>query len=59
MLPFERAKAYKMRMEAIQRTAGRPSKGEKENSPKILANFRNNDERDEKAGVSGDTIRHG
>ena len=58
MLPSERAKAYKMRMEAIKRTAGRPSKSEKENSPKISANFRSDDELGEKAGVSGDTIRN-
>ena len=58
VLPSERAKAYKMRMEAIKRTAGRPAKSEKENSPKISANFRSDDELGEKAGVSGDTIRN-
>lgn len=58
VLPSERAKAYKMRMEAIKRTAGRPSKSEKENSPKFSANFRSDDELGEKAGVSGDTIRN-
>lgn len=58
VLPSERAKAYKMRMEAIKRTAGRPSKSGKENSPKISANFRCDDELGEKAGVSGDTIRN-
>ena len=58
VLPSERAKAYKMRMEAIKRTAGRPSKSEKENSPKISANFRSDDELGILAGVSGDTIRN-
>lgn len=55
ILPSERAKAYKMRMEAIKRKAGRSTK---ENPPKISANFRSDDQLGEKAGVSGDTIRN-
>ena len=58
VLPSERAKAYKMRMEAIKRSAGRPRKEEKENAPKISANFRSDDAVGELAGVSGDTVRN-
>lgn len=57
-LPSERAKAYKMRMEAMKRKAGRPTKDEKENSPKISANFRSDDAVGEQAGISGDTVRN-
>ena len=45
VLPSERAKAYKMRLEAIKRTAGRPKKEisdkepTSENSPNYSANF--------------------
>ena len=35
ILPSERAKAYKLRMEAIKKKAGRPQKEENQNSPKI------------------------
>jgi len=58
ILPSERAHAYKMRMEAIKRKAGRPRKEEKENSPKHSANFRSDDSVGELAGVSGDTVRN-
>lgn len=58
ILPSERAHAYKMRMDAIKRKAGRPGKYEKENSPKISANFRSDDSVGEMAGVSGDTVRN-
>ena len=44
VLPSERAKAYKMRLEAIKRTAGRPRKDLSENSPNNSANFRSDDE---------------
>ena len=37
----ERVRAFKMRTEAAKRKAGRPRKGEKENSPKISANYWN------------------
>ena len=53
--PSERAKAYKMKLEAIKRQAGRPSK---ENAPNNSANFRSDDEIGEKMGVSGDTVRN-
>ncbi|MBQ7299788.1 MAG: ParB/RepB/Spo0J family partition protein, partial [Clostridia bacterium] len=58
ILPSERAQAYKMKLEAIKRRAGRPSKDAAENSPKISANFRSDDEIGSDAGVSGDTIRN-
>ena len=55
ILPSERAKAYKMKLDAIKRQAGRPSK---ENAPKISANLRSDDEIGEKMGMSGDTVRN-
>lgn len=53
ILPSERAKAYKMKMEAVKRRAGRPEK----NSPQVAANFRSDDEVAKAENVSGDTIR--
>ena len=58
LLPSERAYAYKMRMEALKRKAGRPKKAESKNSPKISANFRSDDSIGEKAGICGDTVRN-
>ena len=58
LLPSERAYAYKMRMEALKRKAGRPKKAESKNSPKISANFRSDDSIGENAGISGDTVRN-
>ena len=58
ILPSERAKAYKLRMEAVKKKAGRPQQEEDQNSPKISANFRSDDSIGELAGVSGDTIRN-
>ena len=58
ILPSERAKAYKMKLDAIKRRAGRPSKDEQENAPNVSANFRSDDSIGELAGVSGDTIRN-
>ena len=57
-LPSERAKAYKMRLEAIKRTAGRPRKDLSENSPNHSANFRSDDEVGNLEGISGDTVRN-
>lgn len=57
-LPSERAKAFKMRMEAAKRKAGRPRKEVTENVPKISTNFRSDDVVGELAGVSGDTVRN-
>ncbi len=53
LLPSEKAFAYKMKMEAVKRQAGRP----KSNSPQLAANFRSDDEIAKQAGLSGDTIR--
>ncbi|MBR1811011.1 MAG: ParB/RepB/Spo0J family partition protein [Clostridia bacterium] len=39
VLPSERAKAYKMRLEAIKRTAGRPRKDLSENAPNNSASL--------------------
>lgn len=64
VLPSERAKAYKMRLEAIKRTAGRPRKELSDNnplsgnSPNNSANFRSDDEVGIVDGVSGDTVRN-
>ena len=54
VLPSERAQAYKMKLEAVKRQAGRPSN----NSPKISANCRSDDEIGEQMGISGDTLRN-
>ena len=58
VLPSERAKAYKMRLEAIKRTAGRPRKDLSENVPNHSANFRSDDEVGNVDGISGDTVRN-
>ena len=64
VLPSERAKAYKMRLEAIKRTAGRPRKvlsdnePLSENAPNNSANFRSDDEVGNVDGISGDTVRN-
>lgn len=54
ILPSERAKAYKMRMEAMKRQGARTDL----TSPNISAKFRSDDELGQKVGVSGDTIRN-
>ena len=53
ILPSERAQAYKMKLEAIKRKAGRPSK----NSLQNASNFRSDDEVAKFANISGDTVR--
>lgn len=58
ILPSERAKAYKLRMEAVKKKAGRPQKEEEQNSPKFSAKFRSDDSVGDEAGVSGDTVRN-
>ena len=50
ILPSERAKAYKMKMEAIKRQGARTDL----TSPKISAKFSSDDEVGQDAGVSGD-----
>ena len=54
ILPSERDKAYKMRMEAMKRQGARTDL----TSPNISAKFRSDDELGQEVGVSGDTIRN-
>ena len=54
LLPSEKAFAYRMKLEAMKRTAGRPKK---ENAPQPAANYRSDDAAAETFGVSGDTVR--
>ena len=54
ILPSERAKAYKMRMEAMKRQGARTDL----TSPNNSAKFRSDDELGQEVGVSGDTIRN-
>lgn len=58
VLPSERAKAYKLRMEAIKRKAGRPPKEQMNFSPNHSADFRSDDTVGQVEGVSGDTVRN-
>lgn len=55
--PIEKAKALKMKMEALKRQAGRPPKEQENNSPQVAANFRSDDEAAKGTGMSGDTVR--
>ncbi len=57
ILPSEKAQAYRMKLEAIKRRAGRPPKEADNNSPHVAANFRSDDEVAREAGISGDTVR--
>lgn len=50
--PMEKAKALKMKMEAIRRQAGRPPKGQENNSPNNSANFRSDDEIGAEMGIA-------
>lgn len=54
LLVSEKAFAYRMKLEAMKRTAGRPKK---ENAPQPAANYRSDDAAAETFGVSGDTVR--
>ena len=54
ILPSERAKAYKLKMEALKRQGARTDL----TSPKISAKFRSDDSIGDEAGVSGDTVRN-
>ena len=58
ILPSERAQAYKMKLEAIKRRAGRRTKEAADNSPNNSANFRSDDEIGAAMGMSGDTVRN-
>lgn len=54
ILPSERAFSYKMKMEAMRRQAGRPTK---ENSRQVVANFSTADLIGEKTGESGRQVQ--
>ena len=57
ILPSEKAKAYKMKMDAMKRRAGRPSK---ENSTPVAGNFKGKETADligVQCGESGDQVR--
>lgn len=53
LLPSEKAFAYRMKLEAMKRKAGRPAK----NSPQVAENFRSDDEMAKSLRTSADTIR--
>ena len=54
ILPSERARAYKLKMDAMKRQGMRSDL----TSPKISANFRSDDSIGDQEGISGDTIRN-
>ena len=54
ILPSERAKAYKMKIDAIKRQGSRTDL----TSPNVSAKFRSDDMIGESAGISGDTVRN-
>ena len=54
ILPSERARAYKLKMEAMKRQGMRSDL----TSPKISAKFRSDDSIGDQEGISGDTIRN-
>ena len=54
ILPSERAKAYKMKVEALRRKAGRPSK---ENSSQVGTHFRADEKVAEDAGISRNQVQ--
>lgn len=54
VLPMEKARAYRMKLEAIKRQAGRPTK---ENSRQVVGNFESADIIGQTSGESGRTIQ--
>ena len=54
ILPSEKAKAYEMKLEAIRRKAGRPSKG---NSRQVVGNFESTDLVGQASGESGRQVQ--
>ena len=57
ILPSERAAAYKMKLEAIKRRAGRPSKEHQENVTQVVSNFRSNEIIGMENNESRETVR--
>ena len=58
ILPSERAKAYQMKLEAIRRRAGRPTKEEQENRGQFGHNFETKKAREVVAEDAGDSPRN-
>lgn len=58
ILPSERAKAYKIKLEALKKKAGRPISKLENNSPNGSANYRSDDVVGQDDGISGDTVRN-
>ena len=57
ILPMEKAKAYKMKLDAIRRRAGRPAKGDKENSRQLVGNLESAELVGREAGESGRQVQ--
>ena len=57
LLPSEKAFAYKMKLEAMRRKAGRPKKDNSPQPASTASNYRSDDAAAEAFGVSGDTMR--
>lgn len=57
ILPSERAAAYKMKLEAIKRRAGRPSKEQQENVTQVVSNFRSSEIIGKENNESRETVR--
>ena len=57
ILPMEKAKAYKMKLDAIRRRAGRPAKGDKENSRQLVGNLESAELLGRETGESGRQVQ--
>ena len=57
ILPMEKAKAYKMKLDAIRRRAGRPAKGDKENSRQLVGNLESAELVGRETGESGRQVQ--
>ena len=57
ILPSERALAYKMKLEAIKRRAGRPANGDKENPRQVVGNLESAELVGRDAGESGRQVQ--
>ena len=57
ILPSERAAAYKMKLEAIKRSAGRPSKEQQENVTQVVSNLRSSEIIGKENNESRETVR--
>ena len=57
ILPMEKAKAYKMKLDAIRRRAGRPAKGYKENSRQLVGHLESAELVGRETGESGRQVQ--